>query len=137
MNAMRLWLAGLVSPTPGRHLLRARWGTVERLLWVLLPAAVFVFFPGHLLLATQIAIACVFALSLDLVLGYAGIVTLGHAASFGLGAYTAGLLAVYVGIAYWFVRKNAAAYYGFSVTAQRLGVWTAASVGLFLLDLHA
>ena len=50
--------------------------------------------------------------------------------------YTAGLLAVYVGIAYWLVRKNAAAYYGFSVTAQRLGVWTAASVGLFLFDLY-
>src|SRR6185369_11842381 len=36
-----------------------------------------------------------FALSLDLVLGYAGILTLGHAAFFGLGAYTAGLLAVH------------------------------------------
>jgi len=35
-----------------------------------------------------------FALSLDLILGYAGIVSLGHAAFFGLGAYTAGILAV-------------------------------------------
>ena len=34
-----------------------------------------------------------FALSLDLVLGYAGIVTLGHAAFFGAGAYTVGMLA--------------------------------------------
>src|SRR3546814_6966128 len=34
-----------------------------------------------------------FALSLDLVLGYAGIVSLGHAAFFGVGAYTAGLVA--------------------------------------------
>jgi branched-chain amino acid transport system permease protein len=36
-----------------------------------------------------------FALSLDLILGYAGIVSLGHAAFFGIGAYTAGLLAVH------------------------------------------
>ena len=38
-------------------------------------------------------ITALFALSLDLILGYAGIVSLGHAAFFGLGAYTAGLLA--------------------------------------------
>ena len=51
--------------------------------------------------------------------------------------YTAGLLVVYVGVAYWLVHKNAAAYYGFSLTAQRLGVWTATSVALFLFDLYA
>ena len=43
-------------------------------------------------LASQIAITALFALSLDLILGYAGIVSLGHAAFFGFGAYTAGLL---------------------------------------------
>ena len=37
-----------------------------------------------------------FALSLDLILGYAGIVTLGHAAFFGVGAYAAGIFAVHV-----------------------------------------
>ncbi len=49
--------------------------------------------PNYLLLASQIAITALFALSLDLILGYAGIVSLGHAAFFGFGAYTAGLLA--------------------------------------------
>ena len=49
-------------------------------------------FPNYLSLASQIAIAGLFALSLDLILGYAGIVSLGHAAFFGTGAYTAGLL---------------------------------------------
>ena len=39
-------------------------------------------------------ITILFALSLDLVLGYAGIVTLGHAAFFGAGAYTVGMLAI-------------------------------------------
>ena len=48
--------------------------------------------PNYLSLASQIAITALFALSLDLILGYAGIVSLGHAAYFGFGAYTAGLL---------------------------------------------
>ena len=48
-------------------------------------------FPNYLSLASQIAITALFALSLDLILGYAGIVSLGHAAFFGIGAYTAGL----------------------------------------------
>lgn len=52
-------------------------------------------FPNYLSLASQIAVAALFALSLDLILGYAGIVSLGHAAFFGLGAYTAGLLSKY------------------------------------------
>jgi ABC-type branched-subunit amino acid transport system permease subunit len=49
--------------------------------------------PGYRVLGSQILIAALFCLSLDLILGYAGIVSLGHAAFFGLGAYTAGLLA--------------------------------------------
>ena len=48
--------------------------------------------PNYLSLASQIAITALFALSLDLILGYAGIVSLGHAAYFGFGAYSAGLL---------------------------------------------
>src|SRR5207237_10118894 len=48
--------------------------------------------PSYLSLASQIAITALFALSLDLILGYAGIVSLGHAAYFGCGAYAAGLL---------------------------------------------
>jgi branched-chain amino acid transport system permease protein len=61
----------------------------------LLPLLVYVLLPGYLVLASQIVIAGLFALSLDLILGYAGIVSLGHAAFFGAGAYTAGLLAVH------------------------------------------
>jgi len=52
----------------------------------------FVVTPSYLALASQVAITALFALSLDLILGYAGIVSLGHAAYFGFGAYTAGLL---------------------------------------------
>ena len=55
----------------------------------------FVLFPNYLSLASQIAITGLFALSLDLILGYAGIVSLGHAAFFGVGAYTAGIISKY------------------------------------------
>jgi branched-chain amino acid transport system permease protein len=51
--------------------------------------------PNYLVLASQIAITALFALSLDLILGYAGIVSLGHAAFFGFGAYTAGIISKY------------------------------------------
>jgi branched-chain amino acid transport system permease protein len=71
---------------------QARWRPIEIAFWaaMLLP---FIFTPSYLVLASQIAITALFALSLDLILGYAGIVSLGHAAFFGLGAYSAGLLA--------------------------------------------
>jgi branched-chain amino acid transport system permease protein len=65
-------------------------------LWVI-PVACFFLFPGHLVLGSQVLIVGLFALSLDLILGYAGIVSLGHAAFFGIGAYTAGLLAAKAG----------------------------------------
>lgn len=57
--------------------------------------ACFWLFPSYLGLLGQVWIAALFALSLDLLVGYAGVVTLGHAAFFGLGAYTAGLLGVH------------------------------------------
>src|SRR5712692_7701244 len=77
---------------PQRYLeAQIRWRPVEIAFWLatLLP---FVLAPNYLVLASQIAITALFALSLDLILGYAGIVSLGHAAYFGFGAYTAGLL---------------------------------------------
>ena len=49
-------------------------------------------FPNQMILGGQTLIMILFALSLDLILGYAGIVTLGHAAYFGVGAYAAALL---------------------------------------------
>ncbi|GJI93934.1 branched-chain amino acid ABC transporter permease [Rugamonas sp. FT82W] len=71
-----------------------RWSPLEIAFW-LLPVAAYFAFPGYLVLISQIMIIGLFALSLDLMLGYAGIVSLGHAAFFGLGAYTAGLLSVH------------------------------------------
>src|ERR1700693_862889 len=70
---------------------QARWRPAEIVFW-LAALSPYVLFPNYLSLASQVAIAGMFALSLDLILGYAGIVSLGHAAFFGTGAYTAGLL---------------------------------------------
>jgi branched-chain amino acid transport system permease protein len=69
-----------------------RWRAIEIVFWLALLLPVWVT-PNYLSLASQVAITALFALSLDLILGYAGIVSLGHAAFFGFGAYTAGLLA--------------------------------------------
>ena len=64
----------------------------EPLIWLLAFAAPLAF-PGHSLLVSEIAITALFAMSLDLILGYTGIVSLGHAAFFGMGAYGAALFA--------------------------------------------
>jgi len=45
-------------------------------------------------IATQALIFAIFAMSLDLLLGYAGLPSLGHAAFFGVGAYACALLAL-------------------------------------------
>lgn len=67
----------------------------EVAVWVSALAAWFVL-PQHAGLLNEIAILALFAVSLDLVLGYAGIVSLGHAAFFGTGAYVAALFAKHV-----------------------------------------
>src|SRR5215813_6459072 len=73
---------------------RHRYSLFEALPWLAAFAGYFVF-PSYLALGAQILATILFALSADLVLGYAGIVTLGHAAFFGTGAYTAGILAAH------------------------------------------
>jgi branched-chain amino acid transport system permease protein len=78
------------------HILsQGRWRWHEPLLWAAafaLPALL----PGHALIVNEIAIVALFAVSLDLVLGYTGIVTLGHAAFLGFGAYCAALFAKFI-----------------------------------------
>jgi branched-chain amino acid transport system permease protein len=77
----------------GRHLARrARWHPLEYAFWLAALASVFLL-PGRHLILTEIAWLALFALSLDLILGYAGIISLGHAAFFGFGSYIAALLA--------------------------------------------
>ncbi|HXO91780.1 MAG TPA: branched-chain amino acid ABC transporter permease [Stellaceae bacterium] len=81
---------GAVDAFARRH----RYSPLETLPWLAAVASYFVF-PDYLALGAQILATILFALSADLVLGYAGIVTLGHAAFFGTGAYAAGILAAH------------------------------------------
>jgi branched-chain amino acid transport system permease protein len=76
-------------------LARSRWKPWEPVLWLAALAAPVVL-PGHAALINEIAIVALFAISLDLVLGFTGIVSLGHAAFFGFGAYSAALFAKHV-----------------------------------------
>ena len=64
-------------------------------LWALLLALPYLL-PTHALLISEITILALFAMSLDLILGYSGIVSLGHAAFFGMGAYSAALFAKHI-----------------------------------------
>ena len=85
---------------------RIRWA--EYLPWLIALAAFFLL-PEYLALGARILIFILFALSLDLILGYGGIITLGHSAFFGLGAYTAGILSAKLGVHDNFVQMAAAA----------------------------
>ena len=99
---------------------RIRW--TEWLPW-LLAGAVFFLLPEYLALGARILIFILFALSLDLILGYAGIITLGHSAFFGLGAYVAGCISAKAGVTDPFVQLAAAA-----LAAGLLGVLTGAVI---------
>ncbi len=72
----------------------ARWRIAEVVFWALALACTMLF-PSRYLIMSDIVRLGLFALSLDLILGYSGIVSLGHAAFFGVGAYSAGLLALH------------------------------------------
>jgi branched-chain amino acid transport system permease protein len=77
-------------------------------------------------LAAYAVILAIFGLSINLTVGYLGLISFGHAAFFGLGAYTAGLLVTKLGFNFWialFVAPLPAAVLGAFVGAAtvRLG----------------
>jgi branched-chain amino acid transport system permease protein len=73
---------------------RARWSPLEIAFWIFAFASIWLF-PGKYLILKDAAILALFALSLDLILGYAGIISLGQAAFFGVAGYFSGLVAKY------------------------------------------
>ena len=79
------------------HQRRDRLHPYEVLPW-LTAALIFFLFPQFLNLGAHVLVTIIFVLSMDLLIGYAGIVTLGHAAFYGAGAYAAGILCVSAGI---------------------------------------
>jgi branched-chain amino acid transport system permease protein len=84
-------VSGEISSYFGR---RGRWSPLEIGFWIFAFASIWLF-PGKHLILTETAILALFALSLDLILGYAGIISLGQAAFFGLAGYFSGLVAKY------------------------------------------
>ena len=72
---------------------KPRWW--EFVLWAFL-LSLPLLLPTHALLISEITVIALFAMSLDLILGYSGIVSLGHAAFFGMGAYSAALFAKHI-----------------------------------------
>ena len=84
MNRLVLSLSLVAKP---------RWW--EFALWACLLCLPFLL-PSHALLISEITVIALFAMSLDLILGYSGIVSLGHAAFFGMGAYSAALFAKHI-----------------------------------------
>jgi len=99
---------------------RIRW--IESLPWIIAMGAFFLL-PEYLSLGARILIYILYALSLDLIVGYAGIITLGHSAYFGLGAYVAGILAAKAGISDPMLQLAAAA-----VAGALLGISTGAII---------
>ncbi|HEX2530081.1 MAG TPA: branched-chain amino acid ABC transporter permease [Burkholderiaceae bacterium] len=95
-TATAVTAAAARKPLAGFDLARfrnaSRWHPVEYVFWCL-PVLAYFAFGDNFQLMSQIAITALFVISLDLIFGYAGIISLGHAAFFGLGAYAAGMLA--------------------------------------------
>lgn len=103
-----------------------RFAAVPYALMLTLAAAIYFLFPDQLSFAARIAAMAIFVMSLDLVVGYGGLATLGHSALYGAGAYAAGLTAAHV---------SGDPLIGLAVGAI-IGAATAALSGLFLLRYH-
>ena len=97
---------------------RARWSPLEIAFWVFAFATIWLF-PGKYLILKDTAILALFALSLDLILGYAGIISLGQAAFFGFAGYFAGLVAKY-----GFIDEPVIALFASTLVAAALGFVT-------------
>src|SRR5437762_6558333 len=83
---------------PVRESMRARlilWGIAALLLIALPPLATALGQPYYVDLARRILILAIAAISLNLILGYGGLVSFGHAAYLGIGAYAVGILGFY------------------------------------------
>jgi branched-chain amino acid transport system permease protein len=103
-----------------RHRFRA-----GELVWWALALGAFFVFPEHLAIGTSVLVMVIFVLSYDLLLGFAGVLSFGHAVFFGLGAYTAGWLS----LAGWTEPISAALIGGLAAALL------AAAVGPFVLRL--
>src|SRR5690242_8994001 len=99
-----------------------------------LPAVVADVFPFGVSLATSILVFSIFTMSLDLLLGYAGLPSFGHAAFLGLGAYAAAILSARLEISNLGIALVAAILLA-SVGSIVLGVLALRTSGVYFLML--
>ena len=97
---------------------RARWSPLEIAFWIFAFATIWLF-PSKYLILKDTAILALFAMSLDLILGYAGILSLGQAAFFGIAGYFSGLVAKY-----GFINEPVLALMAAALVAAALGFVT-------------
>lgn len=79
---------------PRNSILSRHHWRVGELLWLTAAVACYFVFPEYLALGTSVLVTVLLVLSFDLLLGFSGVLSLGHAVLFGLGAYTAGWLSL-------------------------------------------
>ena len=115
-------------PTPAARRMRIAVAIVLALL-ALFPLAGATFYTE---LATKMMILAMFALSLDLLVGYTGLVSFGHAAFFGIGAYTLGLLTPkYEAASFWLTLPAAVAIAGLAALA--VGAFVVRVKGIYFI----
>jgi len=83
-----------MTPSPGSVALRRYKFRAADVIWILAGLAAFFAFPNHLSFGSIIIVAVIFAISVDVVIGFPRIISLGQALYFGIGAYVAGLIAL-------------------------------------------
>src|SRR4029079_4616435 len=114
----------MINPARSATLARHRIHWLEPVFWVSTLLVYFVY-PEYLAVATGVLVMVLFALACDLAIGFAGILTLGQALYFGVGAYAAGLIAKFV----W----NEAITGAIAAGAISACIWGARAPLLFLL----
>lgn len=117
------------SPAPPALLLAAAFAAL--LLLASAAAMLGMLPPYYTVLLVQVVYFAILAMSLDLLIGFAGLPSLGHAAFFGISAYTTGLLAVKVTDSFWLAAPAGVLAGG--VLAMLFGVLALRAVGAYFL----
>lgn len=115
----------MTSLTQSSTLARYRFHWAEPLFWIA-AAAFFFVYPQYLAVGTTVLVMALFAVSYDLIIGIAGVLTLGHGLYFGIGAYSAALIAKFA----WSEAITGA------IAAGAISAVTAGVLGRFVLQLR-
>ena len=81
---------------------------------------------------SQVLILAIFAMSLDVLWGYSGLLSLGHAAYFGVAGYTCGILIVRYGIESFWVTAACGVFMAI-LTAALFGIIAPRVSGIYFL----